>query len=164
MKLDCFEILKQHNKTLALVESCTGGALCREFVLIPGASDVLRGSLVAYQDFTKENLLGVNSNLIRDFSSVSFECASEMTKKGADFFQADFCLSTTGWAGPGGGTSADPVGTVYFAAGGQGSESLERRTFNECNGRRSVMDSAVSYAWRVLHEFLIEALETGSTQ
>jgi len=116
--------------------------------------------LVAYQDFTKENMLGVDVNIIKQFTSVSSECATEMSKKGADFFQSDFCLSTTGWAGPGGGTDADPVGTVYFAACGQGAESLERRTFSECNDRGSVMDSAVSHAWKVLHEFLKNALET----
>jgi len=159
-KRECFELLKKHSKTLAFVESCTGGGLCRDFVLIPGASDILRGSLVAYQDFTKKNMLGVDTELISEFTSVSFECASEMSKKGADFFQADFCLSTTGWAGPGGGSDADPVGTVYFAAGGQGSESLERRTFSECNTRSSVMDGAVSHAWKVLHNFLIDALES----
>jgi len=159
MKHKCYALLKKHSKTLALVESCTGGGLCKDFVLIPGASDVLRGSLVAYQDFTKENALRIDHELIKDFTSVSFECAKEMSKKGADFFQADFCLSTTGWAGPGGGTDADPVGTVYFAAGGQGLESLERRTFSECNDRGSVMDSAVSHAWSVLYDFLISALE-----
>ena len=159
MKHECYELLKKHKKTLALVESCTGGGLCKDFVLIAGASDVLRGSLVAYQDFAKENMLGIDAKVIRDFSSVSFECASEMSKKGADFFKADFCLSTTGWAGPSGGTDADPVGTVYFAAWGQGSEGLERRTFSECNDRSSVMESATSHAWKVLYKFLNARLD-----
>jgi len=159
MKHACFKLLKKHGKTLSFVESCTGGGLSKDFVLISGASDVLRGSLVAYQDFTKENMLGVDVNLIKQFTSVSSECADEMSKKGADFFRSDFCLSTTGWAGPGGGTDADPVGTVYFAACGQGAESLERRTFSECNNRSSVMDSAVAHAWKVLHDFLVSALE-----
>lgn len=159
MKQACFELLKKHGKTLSFVESCTGGGLCKDFVLIAGASDILRGSLVAYQDFTKKNMLGVDADLIKRFTSVSHECASQMSKKGADFFQSDFCLSTTGWAGPGGGTDADPVGTVYFAACGQGVESLDRRTFSECNNRSSIMDSAVSHAWKVLHAFLLEALE-----
>jgi PncC family amidohydrolase len=159
MRHACYKLLKKHGKTLSFVESCTGGGLCKDFVLISGASDILRGSLVAYQDFTKENMLGIDAELIKQFTTVSAECAAEMSKKGADFFRSDFCLSTTGWAGPGGGTDADPVGTVYFAACGQGAESLERRTFSECNDRGSVMDSAVSHAWKVLHDFLTNALE-----
>lgn len=160
MKHACFKLLEKHGKTISFVESCTGGGLCKDFVLNSGASEILRGSLVAYQDFTKKNVLGIDANLIDKFTSVSSECAVEMSKKGAEFFKSDFCLSTTGWAGPGGGTDADAVGTVYFAACGQGFESLERRTFSECNNRSSVMDSAVSHAWKVLHDFLINALET----
>lgn len=159
MKQKVFELLKQNNLSVSFVESCTGGGLAKDFVLIPGASEVLRGSLVAYQDFAKENSLGVDGELIRAHTSVSREVAFEMSKKGADFFQADFCLSTTGWAGPSGGTAADPVGTVYFAVCGKGFESLERRTFKECNDRSSLMEVAVQFAWTHLHKSLTNALE-----
>jgi nicotinamide-nucleotide amidase len=150
-----YQHLLKNQKTLALVESCTGGGLCREFVLIPGASEVFRGSLVAYQDFSKANCLGISQSLIDEHTSVSNEVALEMCKKGASFFQADYCLSTTGWAGPGGGSAADPVGTVYFAVCGESFELVERRTFKGCNERASLMDSANKYAW----DFFAKALQ-----
>lgn len=158
-----FALLKKHKMTLSFVESCTGGALAKDFVLIPGASEVLRGSLVAYQDFAKENSLGVSGELIKAHTSVSREVSLEMSKKGAEFFQADLCLSTTGWAGPSGGTAADPVGTVYFAVCGKGFESLERRTFTECNDRSSLMESAVQFAWTHLYSSLVSVLESRGT-
>ena len=154
MRQQVFEHLKNNKQTLALVESCTGGGLCRDFVIIAGASEVLRGSLVAYQDFSKTNCLSIAQSLIDKHTSVSKEVALEMSKKGAAFFQSDICLSTTGWAGPGGGTDADPVGTVYFAVCGEGFELVERRTFKGCNGRASLMESANEFAW----EFLAKAL------
>lgn len=154
MKEQIFEHLKKQNKTFSLVESCTGGGLCKEFVLMPGASTVFRGSLVAYQDFSKNKCLGIPQSLIDEHTSVSKTVALQMSKKGASFFEADICLATTGWAGPGGGTDADPVGTVYFAVCGESLELVERRTFKECNDRRTLMETADKYAW----EFLAKAL------
>ncbi|MGH1467777.1 MAG: CinA family protein [Bdellovibrionales bacterium] len=150
LKEQIFEYFKKNNKTLSLVESCTGGGLCRDFVLIPGASEVFRGSLVAYQDFSKNECLKIDQKLINEHTSVSNVVAAEMSKKGASFFHSDVCLATTGWAGPSGGTAADPVGTVYFAVCGEGLELVERRTFTECNDRSSLMESANEYAWKML--------------
>lgn len=154
LKEKIFEHLKKNKKTLSLVESCTGGGLCRDFVLNEGASEVLRGSLVAYQDFSKINCLSIPQSLIDEHTSVSEPVAKLMSKKGASFFKADFCLSTTGWAGPGGGNAADPVGTVYFAVCGESFELVERRTFPECNSREELMKSANNYAWKFLAKAL----------
>ncbi len=154
MKDKILEHLKKNKKTLSFVESCTGGGLCRDFVLTPGASEVLRGSLVAYQDFAKENCLGISKSLIDEHTSVSEPVAKQMAQKGAAFFSSDICVSTTGWAGPSGGSAADPVGTVYFAVCGEGFELVERRTFKECNGREELMISAVDCAWKILGKAL----------
>ncbi len=150
LKEEIFNYFKKHNKTLSLVESCTGGGLCQDFVLIPGASKVLRGSLVAYQDFSKNKCLKIDQKLINEQTSVSASVALEMAKKGALFFQSDVSLSTTGWVGPGGGNSADPVGTIYFAVCGKGIELVERRMFKECNKRKLLMERSNTYAWQVL--------------
>ncbi len=154
LKEEIFKHFKKHNKTLSLVESCTGGGLCRDFVLIPGASGVLRGGLVAYQDFSKKKCLGIEQKLIDEQTSVSASVALEMAKKGALFFQSDFSLSTTGWLGPGGGNSADPVGTIYFAVCGEGIELVERRTVKECNKRELLMELSNVYAWEMLGKAL----------
>lgn len=154
MKEQIFEHLKKQNKTLSFVESCTGGGLCKDFILQPGASAVLRGSLVAYQDFSKNKCLGIMQSLIDKHTSVSKIVALEMSKKGVFFFESDICLAATGWVGPEGGTDADPVGTVYFAVCGESFELVEKRTFKDCNDRTLLMERANEYAW----EFLAKAL------
>ena len=153
-KTDVFNFLKKNHQTLSLTESCTGGGLAKDFILLPGSSEILRGSLVAYQDESKINNLGVSADLINKHTSVSFEVAEEMCKKGIQFFDSDWCLATTGWAGPGGGTDADPVGTIYFAVCDKTSLWVERRTFKESNNREDLMNEAVNFAWFFLNSVI----------
>ena len=158
MKHKIFNLLKEKNLSFSLVESCTGGGLAKDFVMISGASDYLKGSLVAYQDEIKENVLGVDEALIEKLTSVSDPVAKEMAEKGQKLFSSDLCLSTTGWAGPGGGTSADPVGTVYFGLCGKGLQAVERRTFKESNSRERVIEEAIHHAWDFFYRELNKSL------
>ena len=153
-----FELLKDNNINFSLVESCTGGGLAKDFVMISGASNFLKGSLVAYQDEIKVKVLNIDESLINKYTSVSEPVSKEMAKKGQSFFNSDFALSTTGWAGPGGGTAADPVGTVYFGLCGKGLVMVERRIFTESNDRECVMEEAIKYAWDFFYKELIKAL------
>jgi len=108
------ERLTKVGRTLAVAESCTGGLLSSRLTDIPGASAVLVGSVVSYTDDAKVGLLGVPADLIAQHGSVSSEAAAAMATAAAEKFGADYGLAVTGWAGPGGGTPADPVGTVYL--------------------------------------------------
>lgn len=153
-KQKIFNFFKAHNQSLCFTESCTGGGLAKDFILLPGVSEVLRGSLVAYQDQSKINNLGVSADLIKKHTSVSFEVAEDMCKKGLKFFSSDWCMATTGWAGPGGGSDADPVGTIYFAVCDKTSLWVERRTFKESNNREDLMNEAVNFAWFFLHSII----------
>ena len=100
--------------TVALGESCTGGLLASAFTDVPGASKVLTGSAVCYSNDAKMNMLGIPSCIISQHGAVSAECAAAMATAAAEKFGADYGLSVTGYAGPGGGTEEDPVGTIYF--------------------------------------------------
>ena len=100
--------------TVALAESCTGGLLANAFTDVPGASRVFAGSAICYTEDAKVSLLGVPSCLIAQHGAVSAECAAAMATAAAEKFGSDYGLSVTGFAGPGGGTEADPVGTVYL--------------------------------------------------
>lgn len=153
-KLKIFKYFQTQKLTLSFAESCTGGGLAKDFILLPGASEVLKGSLVAYQDESKIKNLGVSSDLIKKHTSVSFEVAEDMCKSGRLFFESDWCLATTGWAGPGGGTDADPVGTIYFAVCDKTSLWVERRTFRESNERENLMNEAVNFAWFFLNSVI----------
>jgi len=108
------EQLAALGSNVALAESCTGGLLASAFTDIPGASRVLAGSAVCYSEEAKIALLGVPSCLIAQHGAVSAECAVAMATGAAEKFGSSYGLSVTGYAGPGGGTEADPVGTVYL--------------------------------------------------
>lgn len=108
------EHLRSLEKTVALAESCTGGLLADAFTDIPGASKVFAGSAVCYTNDAKVNILGLPECLIAQHGAVSAECAAAMATAAAEKFGSDYALAVTGYAGPTGGTEADPVGTVYF--------------------------------------------------
>lgn len=106
--------LRALNKTLAVAESCTGGALASAFTDIAGASKVFIGGLVCYSNDAKVQLLDVPEDLIVQHGAVSEECAAAMATNAAEKFGSDYALSITGFAGPCGGTQENPVGTVFI--------------------------------------------------
>lgn len=108
------EKLRARGATLAVAESCTGGLLAGTLTDAAGASAFFRGGAVTYATETKTLLLGVPAELIARFGVVSAECARAMAEGAAEKFGADFALSTTGVAGPTGGTAETPVGTVFI--------------------------------------------------
>lgn len=108
------EALRSLGATLAVAESCTGGLLAKTLTDVPGASAFFRGGAVTYATDAKTDVLGVPAALIARFGVVGPECAEAMARGAAEKFRADFALSTTGIAGPGGGTKATPVGTVFI--------------------------------------------------
>jgi nicotinamide-nucleotide amidase len=108
------ERLGRLGRTLAVAESCTGGLLASHLTDIPGASRVLVGSLVAYTNDAKVGVLGVPQALIDQHGAVSAEVAAAMATAATERFGAHHGLAITGFAGPEGGTAADPVGTVYL--------------------------------------------------
>ncbi|MEN3336250.1 MAG: nicotinamide-nucleotide amidase [Blastocatellia bacterium] len=104
--------LKQY--TLATAESCTGGLVAERITRVPGASDYFAGSIVSYTNEVKMNLLGVPAEMLEQHGAVSGEVAEAMARGVKQRTGATIGLSVTGIAGPGGGTQAVPVGTVYI--------------------------------------------------
>lgn len=100
--------------TVSTAESCTAGMVASAIADIPGASNVLRGGAVTYVDEVKHEVLGVSNETLAQWSAVSAPCAEEMADGARSRFASTLAVSTTGYAGPGGGTEKDPVGTVYF--------------------------------------------------
>jgi len=121
--------LQRRGLTLATAESCTGGLLADRITDVPGASDVFHEGFVTYSNSAKIQILGVPADLIESHGAVSPEVARAMAEGAQKRAQADFALSLTGIAGPGGGTTEKPVGLVQIALARPGSETLllERR-------------------------------------
>lgn len=101
--------------TIAVAESCTGGAVAARIVSVAGSSDYLLGGIVSYSNDTKRRLLGVSAEILANRGAVSAECAESMAEGARRLFEADIAVSTTGIAGPGGATGRKPVGLVYIA-------------------------------------------------
>lgn len=121
--------LAARSATLSTAESLTAGMVSSTVAGVPGASAVLRGGAVTYVNEVKERVLGVSARSIAEHTEVSHEVAREMAAGSRRLFGSDVAVSLTGYAGPGGGTEENPVGTVYIGvASAAGTESF-RRTF-----------------------------------
>ena len=106
--------LAAQNKTLAVAESCTGGLICANIVAVSGCSDIFREGFITYSNEAKIARLAVPAEIIEKHGAVSEETAAAMAEGAARAANAAVGLSTTGIAGPGGGTPEKPVGLVYI--------------------------------------------------
>jgi len=108
-------LLKQKGQTIVTAESCTGGFLAHRITSIPGSSAYFKGSVVAYHNQVKQNLLGVESSILDEHGAVSSQTVEQMALSAKKLLNADYALSVSGIAGPDGGTDEKPVGTVWIA-------------------------------------------------
>ena len=130
------ELLLAHGKKLALAESCTGGYIAKRITDISGSSAVFECGVVSYSNEVKINLLGVNPETIEKYTEVSEQTAAEMAEGVRRLSGADFALSVTGIAGPGGSSEDKPVGLSYIGfACEDGTTVKELRTGKKENSR-----------------------------
>lgn len=133
---------------LATAESCTGGGVAARVTSVSGSSEYFLGGIVAYSNDAKQALLGVSPETLATRGAVSAECAREMAEGARRAFGAEFAVSTTGIAGPGGATNRKPVGLVYIALAGPDKTSVEE--FHFPGGRAVVTDAATEAALLML--------------
>lgn len=136
-------------QTLALAESCTGGAITASLVALPDTSYFLLGSFVVYSNEWKEQFLGVSSATLRNKGAVSRETVEEMIHGIFTQTQADFAIAVSGIAGPSGGTPEKPVGTIYIGIGKRRERSDIGKIFVP-QDRQSALDSCVQTALSAL--------------
>lgn len=110
-------LLIKCNSTVAVAESCTGGLLGNWLTNISGSSKYFMGGIISYSNESKQNVLGVKEDTLIKYGAVSKETAQEMAKQTCLLFGTTYGLSTTGIAGPTGGTPEKPVGLVYIGLG-----------------------------------------------
>jgi nicotinamide-nucleotide amidase len=148
------DLARARGLSLAAAESCTGGLVAARLTSVPGSSDVFRGGVVAYDNDVKRGLLGVSEETLAAHGGVSAETAAEMAVGARASLGADAAVSTTGIAGPGGGTPEKPVGLVYLHASGPGAQ-LDRE-FNLPGDREAVRRRATTAALHLLRELLTQ--------
>jgi len=128
----------ERKKTLALAESCTGGAIAARICSIPDASQFFLGSIVSYANAMKRDLLRVSENTLQERGAVSREAVREMAEGLFAVTTADYVLAISGIAGPSGGTLEKPVGTIYLAVGCRGEKIEAGRIYCRAKSRASI--------------------------
>jgi len=109
------KILVENNLLLSTAESCTGGNIAHLITSIPGCSEYFKGSIVAYSNEIKQNILSVSKSNIDNYGAVSKQVVEEMAIGVKNLYKTDFAIATSGIAGPTGGTNEKPVGTTWIA-------------------------------------------------
>ncbi|MEG1980224.1 MAG: nicotinamide-nucleotide amidohydrolase family protein [Victivallaceae bacterium] len=152
---ELLELMRQKHYTFAAAESCTGGLVAKTFTDIPGSSDVLLGSVVSYANAVKNKLLAVPEEILQQHGAVSRQCAEAMLNGVAALMAADCAISTTGIAGPGGGSAAKPVGLVYIGAKVKSRFVITENHFS--GDRNSVRRKSCAKAMLLLRKLLLES-------
>jgi nicotinamide-nucleotide amidase len=113
-------LLRGRNKSIAVAESCTGGLIAQALTELAGSSVWFERGFVTYSNASKIQLLNVQAQTLECYGAVSAETALEMAAGALAHSEADYVLAVTGIAGPGGGSAAKPVGTVFIARAAKG--------------------------------------------
>lgn len=127
------KILQERELTLGVAESCTGGNIAHTITLNPGSSAYFKGAIVAYSNEIKTGILGIDADLISERGAVSKEVVEAMASGARRVLNTDFAIATSGIAGPDGGTTDKPVGTVWIAIAGP--EKVFSKMYNFANHR-----------------------------
>jgi nicotinamide-nucleotide amidase len=137
------KLLRNERKTIGSVESCTSGLLAQQITSISGASDYYMGSLLTYSNDLKHRLCGVSVDSLLSEGAVSEKVALEMAENGAKKLGVDVCISTTGIAGPEGGTIDKPVGLVWIGLYISGKTIARKFQFGD-NRERNIQMTVLS--------------------
>lgn len=140
------ELLKQKNATIATAESCTGGRLAASLNALPGSSAYYLGSVVAYANEVKQQVLGVEHDTLVQHGAVSEHTVREMAEGVRRLMRTDYAIATSGIAGPDGGTVDKPVGTVWIAWATPEGTVAERFQFGVARLREQITQRAVTTA------------------
>ncbi|HBZ20239.1 MAG TPA: damage-inducible protein CinA, partial [Bacteroidales bacterium] len=122
------KILRAKKKTICTAESCTGGNIAHLITSVPGSSDYFKGSVIAYANSIKTELLGIDVKLIDKYGAVSEPVVTSMAEGARRLLKADFAVATSGIAGPDGGTEEKPVGTLWTAVASESGNKADKHT------------------------------------
>jgi len=148
--------------TIASAESCTGGTVAARVASLSGSSAYFLGSVISYANSVKHNVLGVPQSVLDERGAVSRECALAMATGVRTLIGSDIAVSTTGIAGPNGGTPRKPVGLVYI--GIATSTWLEAFEFHFEGDRARIIDQAASQALSILLDAASQEFAAANTE
>ena len=147
------KLLKAKNKTMGTAESCTGGYIAHLITSVAGSSAYYKGSVVSYDNTVKENLLGVQHEILMSAGAVSKETVIQMANGAVQTLKVDYALATSGIMGPGGGSEDKPVGTVWIAVASK--EKTETLKLNLRFDRQRNIAMTAANALNFLRKFIL---------
>lgn len=147
------ELLAQKGKMVATAESCSGGYLAHLFTSLSGSSSYYEGSIIAYTNDIKKNILGVSPEILETVGAVSQETVEAMVKGLLPQLNVDYGLAISGVAGPTGGTEAKPVGTIWVAWGDK--DNIQSQMITYSKDRMLNIKFASNFALNKLRLFLM---------
>lgn len=148
------KLLKRYQKTVSTAESCTGGYIASLITAKPGASEYYNGSVVSYSYQAKEDLLGVEKNVLDKLGAVSEEVVTQMAKGALKNIGTDYTIAVSGIMGPGGGTDDKPVGSVWVAVGSKQKINTHKFQFRFDRERNIILTA--TNALNLLRKLIIE--------
>jgi len=148
------KLLKEKKQTVGTAESCTGGYIAHLITRDAGASNYFKGTIVAYDNKVKEDILDVSNQSIEAEGAVSEEVVKQMVKGVLEKLKTDFALATSGIMGPDGGSEDKPVGTVWIGAGNN--KKIETRVFHFRFDRLRNIEQTAHTALNLLRKFILE--------
>ena len=160
LEIEIAELIREYQAktakllTIGTVESATGGRIADRLTNVPGSSDYYRGSVVAYSNEAKINVVGVKKETIEDYGAVSEQTAIEMAQGGRKLLAVDVCISDTGIAGPSGAIPEKPVGLFYIGLATEYEGLIQKHMFS--GDRERNKQKAAQAALNMLKQYLLQ--------
>lgn len=160
LEIEIAELIREYQAktakllTIGTVESATGGRIADRLTNVPGSSDYYKGSMVAYSNEAKINVVGVKKETIEDYGAVSEQTAIEMAQGGRKLLAVDVCISDTGIAGPSGAIPEKPVGLFYIGLATEYEGLIQKHMFS--GDRERNKQKAAQAALNMLKQYLLQ--------
>jgi nicotinamide-nucleotide amidase len=148
------KLLKERKQTVGTAESCTGGYIAHLLTMDAGASSNFKGTVVAYDNEVKKDILGVSSASLESVGAVSEDVVRQMVKGSLEKLKTDYAIATSGIMGPDGGSEKKPVGMVWIAVGSK--ERIEAKEFHFRFDRTRNIEQTANTALNLLRKFILE--------
>ena len=142
----------QHALTFSTAESCTGGLIGERITALSGSSEIYFGGIISYTNDIKMKVLSVGKKTLEQYGAVSVQTALEMAEGVKKLTESDIAVSVTGIAGPTGGTTEKPVGTVCFAITNKNGTKTYRKQFGENKTREEIRALSADFALELVLE------------
>ena len=148
------KLLSERQQNIAVAESCTGGAISSLITAVPGSSKYFKGGIVAYSNEIKKDQLAISPTLIETYGAVSKQVVEDMATNARLLFNSNWSIAVSGIAGPSGGSTAKPVGTIWIAISGENYIRSAEYRFGD-NRQRNIRRASLT-ALNMLRRTIIE--------